>query len=294
MSNLLGSVEKDVDKVFGGVKHALSGAGAYIEKQWTQRLVQVSVYTALLFFVLSSYDLIDMVDKTLSKSLNLKLGKEGTRMLHSVTFGLFVYLGIRFILDPFVKKFLNGTVVEGNRGNKTKGQRCANTNQCRSGLECKGRPKTCQLQKKANGKPCGGDGECQSGHCIGRGNNKKCGPQKKANGKPCGGDGECQSGHCIGRGNNKKCGPKVEHQDDNHDHGDDDDHNHGDHNQAQNKTHPNTPPAKKNKGDKCKESKECERNLLCADKNGNLGPGTCMTEEKQLLKKYSRDFADMD
>ena len=77
--DLLGTVESDVGKLTwrwrcSGV---VSGATGWVEEQWTQRVVQISVYAAILFFVLSSYDLIDMVDKMLVKNLNLKLGKEG-------------------------------------------------------------------------------------------------------------------------------------------------------------------------------------------------------------------------
>ena len=112
--DLLGTVESDVGKLLGGARGVVSGATGWVEEQWTQRIVQISVYAAILFFVLSSYDLIDMVDKMLVKNLNLKLGKEGTRALHAVTFGIFMYMGVRFILDPFVHKFVG--VVEGGPG----------------------------------------------------------------------------------------------------------------------------------------------------------------------------------
>ena len=111
--DLLGTVESDVGKLLGGARGVVRGATGWVEEQWTQRIVQISVYAAILFFVLSSYDLIDTVDKMLVKNLNLKLGKEGTRTLHAVTFGFFMYVGVRFILDPFVKRFLSGQVVEG-------------------------------------------------------------------------------------------------------------------------------------------------------------------------------------
>ena len=115
--DLVGTVESDVGKLLGGARGVVSGATGWVEEQWTQRIVQISVYAAILFFVLSSYDLIDTVDKMLVKNLNLKLGKEGTRALHAVTFGFFMYVGVRFILDPFVKRFLSGQVVEGGGGN---------------------------------------------------------------------------------------------------------------------------------------------------------------------------------
>jgi len=86
---------------------------SWLGKEWTQRIIQISAYGAILFFVLSSYDLIGIVDKQLNSILGMKIGKEGTRALHAATFGIFMYIGIRFILDPLVKRLVNGQVVEG-------------------------------------------------------------------------------------------------------------------------------------------------------------------------------------
>jgi len=119
--DLLGTVESDIGKVFGGARNVIGGArnvvgGAvgWVEQQWTQRMVQISVYASILFFVLSSFDLIETVDKALTNTLGVKVGKEGTRALHAVTFGFFMYVGVRFILDPLVKRVLAGQVMEGN------------------------------------------------------------------------------------------------------------------------------------------------------------------------------------
>jgi len=120
--DLLGTVESDIGSVIGGARNVAGNAVGWVEQQWTQRIIQVSVYAAILFFVLSSYDLIDTVDKTLTSTLGVKIGKEGTRAIHAVTFGLFMYIGVRFILDPFVKRFLSGQVVEGSSDNAAYGE----------------------------------------------------------------------------------------------------------------------------------------------------------------------------
>jgi len=130
--DLLGTVESDIGSVIGGARNVVGGAVGWVEQQWTQRIVQISVYAAILFFVLSSYDLIDTVDKTLTNTLGVKVGKEGTRALHAVTFGFFMYIGVRFILDPLVKRFLNGQVVEG----QAVGQPCGPNGSCDSGASC--------------------------------------------------------------------------------------------------------------------------------------------------------------
>jgi len=111
--NLFGTVEKDIGQLSGKVGHVVGDTLGWVEQQWTQRIVQISVFSALLFFVLSSFDLINSVDKALTNALGVKVGKDWTRALHAATFGVFMYVGVRFILDNLIKQILNGTVVEG-------------------------------------------------------------------------------------------------------------------------------------------------------------------------------------
>jgi len=99
--------------LFNDITGVLGPAQSWVEQQWTQRIVQISVYAAILFYVLSSLDLINKVDKTILNMLGVKLGKEGSRALHAVTLGFFMFVGIKFILDPFVKQVVSGQVVEG-------------------------------------------------------------------------------------------------------------------------------------------------------------------------------------
>jgi hypothetical protein len=93
------------------VRGVIGKADSWIETQWAQRIVQVCVVGALLFYVLSSEDLINTVDKAALNMVGLKLGKGGTRLLHALTFGIFLYICIRVLLDDLVKRFLG--VVEG-------------------------------------------------------------------------------------------------------------------------------------------------------------------------------------
>ena len=89
--------------LFDFVQGTLGSAEQYIETQWSQRMVQIAVYSGVVFYVLSAYGLIDVVEKQLA-SLGLKVGKDGTRALHAVIFALFMYFGSRFILDPLVAR----------------------------------------------------------------------------------------------------------------------------------------------------------------------------------------------
>ena len=115
--NLFGTVEKDIGQLSGKVGHVVGDTLGWVEQQWTQRIVQISVFSALLFFVLSSFDLINAVDKALTNALGVKVGKDWTRALHAATFGVFMYVGVRFILDNLIKQIINGTVVEGQEEN---------------------------------------------------------------------------------------------------------------------------------------------------------------------------------
>ena len=95
--SIFGNLGRNVDATLGG-------SVSWVEQQWTNRLVQISVFAGVIFWFLSSYKLIDQVDKSLEKMLKLKLGQNGTRALHGAIFGFFIYFLIKFILDPFVKR----------------------------------------------------------------------------------------------------------------------------------------------------------------------------------------------
>lgn len=79
------------------------GAESLLLKEWSSRMVQVSVYAGVVFYVLSTYELIGFVEKQLV-SLGLKVGKDGTRLVHAVIFSVFMYYGSRLILDPIVSR----------------------------------------------------------------------------------------------------------------------------------------------------------------------------------------------
>ena len=100
--------------IFDDITGVVGQAQSWVEQQWTQRIVQISVYAAIVFYVLSSFDLINTVDKNILSMLGVKLGNDGTRVLHAITLGFLMYVGVHFILDPFVNRFVNGQVVEGN------------------------------------------------------------------------------------------------------------------------------------------------------------------------------------
>jgi len=85
----------------------LRASVSWMDKQWHQRLVQIAVFSALIFWLLSSYKLIDSVNKYIERIFKVKFGGSGTRILHAIIFGCIQFAMIKYVLDPFVK------VVEG-------------------------------------------------------------------------------------------------------------------------------------------------------------------------------------
>lgn len=110
MNNLGSDLGKVVNMGRGYGRRGIS----LLESQWSNRLVQVSVFSAVVFWILGSYKLINQVDSMITKTFSLKLGNDGTRALHAAIFGFFMYALTRFILDPFVKQVAGSRLVEGN------------------------------------------------------------------------------------------------------------------------------------------------------------------------------------
>ena len=81
----------------------VSRAEQFVENQWSQRMVQIAIYAGVVFYVLSTYELINVVERQLS-GLGIKVGKDGTRLVHAVIFAAFMYFGSRFVLDPLVAR----------------------------------------------------------------------------------------------------------------------------------------------------------------------------------------------
>ena len=109
LADLLGQTGSTVGGTVHGVEH-------WLENQWHNRMVQVSVYAGLVFYLLSNPAVFDFVDKTVKSTLNVSLGKNGQLILHSLVFALFMYFGSRFVLDPALKSLFAGMKGGGTEG----------------------------------------------------------------------------------------------------------------------------------------------------------------------------------
>ena len=73
-----------------------------------EKLVQVSLVGAVLFYIVASPTVFDFVRKMLNKILGvvgIKMELEGMQLVlfHSVVFGLLLYLSIKDLMNPVVK-----------------------------------------------------------------------------------------------------------------------------------------------------------------------------------------------
>ena len=85
----------------------------FLRNQFHDRLVQVSVYSGLVFYVLSNPAVFSFVEK----NFPFKVQRDMQLVFHTVLFMLFMYFGTKFFFDPVL-----GRVIEGN-ANKAKQQR---------------------------------------------------------------------------------------------------------------------------------------------------------------------------
>ncbi len=75
-----------------------------------EKQVQISLVGAILFYIVASPTLFDLVKKLLNKVLGVvgvKMNLEGMKLVlfHSVVFGLLLYLSITYLMGPVVKMF---------------------------------------------------------------------------------------------------------------------------------------------------------------------------------------------
>lgn len=82
----------------------------FVRNQFHDRLVQVSVFSGLVFYILSNPAVFAFVEK----NFPFKIQKDMQLVFHTVLFMLFMYLGTKFFFDPVL-----GRVMEGYR-NKAK------------------------------------------------------------------------------------------------------------------------------------------------------------------------------
>tara|TARA_Y100000996_G_scaffold412209_1_gene397788 strand:+ start:668 stop:940 length:273 start_codon:yes stop_codon:yes gene_type:complete len=75
-----------------------------------EKLVQISLVGAILFYIVASPALFDLVKKLLNKVLGVvgvRMNLEGMKLVlfHSVVFGLLLYLSVKYLMGPVVKMF---------------------------------------------------------------------------------------------------------------------------------------------------------------------------------------------
>tara|TARA_B100000927_G_scaffold90465_1_gene73171 strand:+ start:608 stop:919 length:312 start_codon:yes stop_codon:yes gene_type:complete len=83
----------------------------FVRNQFHDRLVQVSVYSGLVFYILSNPAVFAFVEK----NFPFKIQKDMQLVFHTVLFMLFMYLGTKFFFDPVLGRVMEGYRNKANR-----------------------------------------------------------------------------------------------------------------------------------------------------------------------------------
>ena len=98
--------------IFDDILGLVGNVESWAEAQWHQRVVQISVYSGLVFYLLSNKEVFAFVERTLP----FKVPSGSLPILHAVVAGFAMYFGTRFVLDPLVKRVTDSVHKAGQVG----------------------------------------------------------------------------------------------------------------------------------------------------------------------------------
>jgi hypothetical protein len=98
--------------IFDDILGLVGNVESWAEGQWHQRVVQISVYSGLVFYLLSNKDVFGFVERTLP----FKVPSGSLPIFHAVVAGLAMYFGTRFVLDPLMKRITDSVHKAGQVG----------------------------------------------------------------------------------------------------------------------------------------------------------------------------------
>ena len=98
--------------IFDDILGLVGNAESWAEGQWHQRVVQISVYSGLVFYLLSNKDVFGFVERTIP----FKVPSGSLPIFHAVVAGFAMYFGTRFVLDPLMKRITTSVHKAGQMG----------------------------------------------------------------------------------------------------------------------------------------------------------------------------------
>ena len=101
-----------------------------LKNQWSDIMIQHSVYAAVVFLIVSHPETFKFVDNGLKKLGIPSLDKNVLLLVHAVVFALLMYFGTTMVFDPFVSQV--GQIVSGFTNNKNKNKNTAKKSNQRS------------------------------------------------------------------------------------------------------------------------------------------------------------------
>ena len=82
-----------------------------VSELFNEKLVQVSLISAVLFWIVANPQVFGFVENTLQKlgstvGFNLRLQGQGLLIFHSLVFAVLMGLSVRYVFEPLLKKSL--------------------------------------------------------------------------------------------------------------------------------------------------------------------------------------------
>jgi hypothetical protein len=97
----------------------MSGVVSKISELFNEKLVQISLVSAVLFYIVANPMLFDFVDNSL-KSLftavgaSFNIGEQGLLIVHSLLYAVLLGMSVKFIMEPLLAMRGKGSTITGS------------------------------------------------------------------------------------------------------------------------------------------------------------------------------------
>ena len=89
-----------LSRVANMAKGGVNQVSATVKSQWSNRVVQLSLYAAVMFYIVANPEVFKFMMQFLPKDIT----RNNQLIVHSVLFAVLVYVGTMYLFDPLAKK----------------------------------------------------------------------------------------------------------------------------------------------------------------------------------------------
>ena len=89
-----------LSRVANMAKGGVNQVSATVKSQWSNRVVQLSLYAAVMFYIVANPEVFKFMMQFLPKDIT----RNNQLLVHSVLFAVLVYVGSMYLFDPLAKK----------------------------------------------------------------------------------------------------------------------------------------------------------------------------------------------